>query len=54
MKNKFKFRLKNGLSGEAINKGNVYRITYSNGVAVDMLSTIVKKNIDKNIWVVAK
>lgn len=54
MGNKFKFKLKNGLSGEAINKGNMYRVTYSNGVAVDILNDVVKKNIDKNIWVVSK
>lgn len=54
MESKFKFKLKNGLHGEAISKGNVYRVTYSNGVAVDILNDIVKKNIGKNIWVVSK
>ena len=54
MESKFKFKLKNGLHGEAISKGNVYRVTYSNGVSVDILNDIVKKNIDKNIWVVSK
>lgn len=54
MESKFNFKLKNGLRGEAINKGNAYRVTYSNGVAVDILNDIVKKNIDKNIWVVSK
>ena len=54
MGDKFKFKLKNGLTGEAVSKGSTYRVTYSNGVTVYILNEIVKKNIDKHIWIVSK
>lgn len=46
----FKFILKNGLTGTAVESGTMYQVEFSNGVRTRVDSKLVEKYLSTGIW----